>query len=195
MIEKYEKYLEKIGGYLDKFFEQQKPYISCKEGCAICCETGEYPFTEVEFQYAMLGYQGLSDEEKKIVDSQVKETKKMRKAAKQKAESGEKKEKFLYQCPFLINKKCSIYNNRGIICRSYGLMYFMENKEGKLIYKRPCCSEMGLNYSNVIDFETGTISAEKWKETGLKTEPLSYNVGINFLTVNIEEKPLVNRGL
>jgi len=65
----------------------------------------------------------------------------------------------------------------------------MENEEGKLVYKRPCCSEMGLNYSSVIDFETGKISAEKWKETGLETEPLSYNVGIKFLTENniIEE--------
>jgi len=182
MIEKYEKYLEKIGVYLEKFFAQQKPYIFCKEGCAICCETGEYPFSKVEFQYAMIGYQGLSDEEKDIVQSKVKEIKKLKKASKDK--------KFLHECPFLIDKKCSIYTHRGIICRSYGLMYFVADKDNKLSYKRPCCSEMGLNYSNVLDEETGMISAEMWKETGIETEPLSYNVGLDFLIDNNITKEL-----
>ena len=34
MIENYEKYLEFISGKIDGFFEKQKPYIACKEGCS-----------------------------------------------------------------------------------------------------------------------------------------------------------------
>jgi len=182
MIERYEKYLEKIGAYLEKFFAQQKPYIFCKEGCAICCETGEYPFSKVEFEYAMIGYQGLSDQEKSAIQERVKEIKQNKKDSVDK--------KFLHQCPFLIDKKCSIYSHRGIICRSYGLMFFTNDKDNKLSYKRPCCSELGLNYSNVFDEATGMISSEMWKATGIETEPLSYNVGLDFLIDNTMTKEL-----
>ena len=190
MIEKYEKYLVKINGYLEKFFEQQKPYIHCKEGCSLCCENGEYPFSKIEFEYAMIGYQNLSDEEKKIVDENAKELKKKKENAINDAKNGKTKEKFLYVCPFLINNKCSIYSHRGLICRSYGLMFFMQNKEGKLEYKKPYCSELGLNYSNVLDKETSVISSEMWKETGIEEEPLSYNVGLDFLIDNNMTKEL-----
>jgi len=182
MIEKHEKYLEKIGGYLQKFFAQQEPYIFCKQGCAICCETGQYPFSEIEFQYAMLGYNDLSEEEKSIVQSKIQEIKT--------AKENSTDEKFLYECPFLINKRCSIYKHRGIICRSYGLAYFVEDENEKLSYKMPCCVNNELNYSNVYDEETGTFSSKRWKETGIEQEPLSYNIGLKFLLNNNMTKEL-----
>lgn len=176
MIEKYELYLEQIGGHLNKFFLQQKPYIFCKEGCSICCEVGEYPFSELEFKYAMLGYNNLSKEEKSIVQKNIKRIK------KEKENSNDKK--FLYECPFLVKKKCSIYKYRGLICRSYGLTYFTTGKDGKVFYNMPCCVDNGLNYSSVYDWQTGTISSKKWKETGIEAEPVSYNVGLDFLLNN-----------
>lgn len=176
MITKYEQYLDKISGYLQKFFEIQKYYIFCKEGCAICCETGEYPFSELEFQYAMIGYNALSEKEKGLIQAKIKKIKEA------KANSNDKK--FMYECPFLIDKKCSIYNYRGIVCRSYGLMYYIADEDDKLFYHMPCCVDNGLNYSNVFDQQTGMISAKKWEQTGIEAEPVSYNLGRKYLLNN-----------
>ena len=186
MIEKYEKYLDKINEPLQRFFAQQKPYIFCKEGCAICCETGEYPFSELEFQYAMIGYNALPEKEKNIIQEKVRKIKELKYDSEIKVDS----EKFMHECPFLIEKKCSIYKYRGIICRSYGLTYYSIDKEGKTNYNLPCCVDNGLNYSNVYDKKNGTICSKKWAETGIEEEPVSYNVGLNFLLDNEMTKEL-----
>lgn len=180
MIEKYEKYLEIIGESIHKFFEQQSPYIFCKEGCAMCCEEGEYPFTEIECRYAMIGYNNLDAINKKIVQTKVKKIK----SEKSESKTSLAGKKFMYECPFLIQKKCSIYKYRGIICRSYGLAYYTNDKTGKLFHGMPCCCDKGLNYSNVYDVNSRTISSKKWKETGIEVEPVSHNVGLELLLNN-----------
>ena len=91
-----------------------------------------------------------------------------------------KEKKFLYACPFLIDKKCSLYEYRGIICRSHGLAFFSKDKHILV----PACVDEGLNYSNVYDFETKMISSEKYKKTGIEQEPLAHNVGVYYLTDN-----------
>lgn len=183
MIEIYEKYLENISKSLDKFFEQQKPYVFCKEGCSICCETGEYPFSRLEFEYAMVGYNNLSEDKKNLIRKKAEEVK------KNKNEFAEDK-KFMHSCPFLIEHKCSIYKYRGLICRNHGLMYFDKDKDDNQTYTMPHCVDDGLNYSNVYDKELHTITSEKWEETGIEQEPVSYNIGIKFLTNNNTTKEL-----
>ena len=87
-------------------------------------------------------------------------------------------ENFTYECPFLINNECSVYEFRGIICRSFGLMSI--NPKGKS--KIPFCAFEGLNYSNVLDTETGIISTEKYKKLKNAPEPVAFNTGYEFLT-------------
>lgn len=176
MIEKYEKYLDILGSYLKKYFEQQKPYIHCKEGCSICCETGLYPLTKVESDYLMVGFKALSEIEKQQIYENIKKIKNYRKTIKE--------GQGYYQCPMLINNRCSIYNYRGIICRSYGLMqfYFDENNIQK--YRIPCCASNELNYSEVYDENTETISMEMYTASGIKEEPLSYNLSLKYLLNN-----------
>ncbi|MFA7659044.1 MAG: YkgJ family cysteine cluster protein [Candidatus Gastranaerophilaceae bacterium] len=176
MIEGYEKYLDKIGEHLQKFFAQQKPYIFCKEGCSFCCEFGEYPFSEVEFQYAMKGYDTLSEKEKNIIQ------KKIEKIKKEKEKTATKE--FMHECPFLIDKKCSIYKYRGIICRTHGLLFFTVDKNGESKNKVPKCVHLGLNYSSVYDEAKGIISSELWRKSGIKTEPVAYNIGRKTLLNN-----------
>lgn len=176
MIEKYEKYLDNIGISLNKFFTRQKPYICCKEGCSLCCETGEYPFTKLEFQYAMIGYNELNEEEKDIIQKKIEQIKINKQKSTEKV--------FMHECPFLIDKKCSIYKYRGLICRNHGLLYYTTDINGKAIYSIPHCVRDGLNYSNVYDKTAGMISSKKWEETGIETEPVSYNVGLEFLLNN-----------
>lgn len=176
MMEYYEKYLEIIDSYLSKFFEQQKPYIFCKEGCSICCETGTYPFSKLEFDYLMIGYEKLSDKIKVQIQENIENLKEEK--------SKSKEEKFLHICPFLLNNKCSVYKYRALICRSYGLMSFYNNKKGERRYHIPCCVHKGLNYSSVYDKEAEIFTTEKWQQTGIEVEPVSHNVNLTFLLNN-----------
>lgn len=174
--------MEKISVSLAKFFDRQRDYIFCKEGCAICCETGQYPFSEVEFQYAMIGFSALPENQKEMIKEKIKNIKK--------DQSWSYDDKFMYECPFLLDKKCSIYLHRGIICRTYGLMYYTEDETGKTVYRMPCCTKNELNYSNVYDEATGKISDTKWRESGIKEEPVSFNIGRKFLMNNQRVKDL-----
>lgn len=176
MIRKYEKYLDFIGSYLEKYFEQQKPYIHCKEGCSICCETGLYPLSKLEFDYLMVGMGLLNDTEKKQVLDNIQQTKKSCKSVDGKD--------VYYQCPFLLNKRCSVYNHRSIICRTYGLLQFVTDKDDKNSFHIPCCVTEGLNYSSVYDESTQTISVEKFLKLEIKEEPLSYYIGLKYLLDN-----------
>lgn len=172
-IEKYEVYLESIEALLKKYFDKQKDYIFCKSGCSRCCEIGEYPFSQIEFDYAMSAYDNLSSEEKALICSNVERIK------LKKSESNEKV--FLHECPFLINKQCSVYSNRGIICRTHGLMFYLESENGESRNKAPECMNMGLNYSQVYDPETKKISLDMWEKSGIETEPVAYNISLKTL--------------
>lgn len=181
MIDKYEKYLETINRLIEKFFKQQEPYIFCKEGCSFCCETGSYPMAKVEFDYMMQGYEKLPQELKDEIKENI---------AKLKEEKNLSDEsEFVHICPFLIDKSCQIYENRALICRSYGLMSYC-GEEGEEKYKIPYCAGIGLNYHQVFDKEISTISTEMWKKTGIEVEPVSFNLGINFLHDNQETQNL-----
>lgn len=172
-IRKYELYLQFLEKKLKSFFEEQAPYIYCKEGCSYCCEKGEYPFSEIEFAYLMMGVRTLDAETVRVIENNIIELKKQK-------ESANPDKPFMHQCPFLVNKRCSLYNFRGIICRSHGLAFF--SRKGKLMV--PACVDFGLNYSSVYDFDNGTISNEKYQKSGIKQEPLAHNVGVHYLTNN-----------
>ena len=167
----YIAYIEYLNQKLGDFFREQQPYICCKKGCAKCCKQGTYPFSQLEFRYLMFGFNRLAPETKNIIRNKI-----LNIIEEKITFEGEK---FMYECPFLINNSCSVYEFRGIICRLFGLMYFEENKEASSI---PFCAFEGLNYANVIDTTTKTISAEKFKNSGLEQEPLAYNVSYKFLT-------------
>lgn len=173
MLDNYEKYLNMITAKLGEFFEKQKPYIKCKRGCSLCCEKGEYPWSFIEYQYIMKGFETLPQS----LQSEIKERINKIKANKE-AFKGDGR--FLYECPFLINKSCSLYNYRGIICRSFGLIA-NSTKEGKKP-QIPFCCNLGLNYSNVYDPDRRSVSSELYAKTGLTIEPKIYNVSYNFLT-------------
>jgi Fe-S-cluster containining protein len=195
MLEKYRNYLNYIQErFLQKFFEQQKDYIFCKEGCSHCCERGQYPFSALELKYLMQGYNKLSQEEKDIIQKKIEQVVADAKTTKD--------EVYLHECPFLINKKCSVYEHRGIICRTHGILFFIPNEDGESTNKIPSCVNKGLNYSSVYDNETKTISTELWENSGIETEPVAYNLSLKSLLNNAltqelgldfgEEKALVD---
>lgn len=170
------KYLEFVQNKLDKFFEQQSPYIACKKGCGLCCKNAEFPFSEIEFNYLIKGSLSLPVEIQNKIEANI------TKVLKDKKEF--KGEIFKYNCPFLIDNSCSIYEHRGIVCRTFGLIEANEDNA-----KIPFCHEKGLNYSNVVDEEKKVISQEKYLALNEDKQPLAYNINYNFLTnEKIEEK-------
>ena len=171
MLENYIKYLNFLNDKLTTFFHKQKPYIRCKEGCAKCCQNAEFPFSQIEVSYLMMGISKLDMETKNIIADNVKRIKEEKRNFK-----GEGT--FLYDCPFLINDKCSVYEHRGIICRIFGLLYIGSNGRTQV----PFCCFQGLNYSNVLADDQSTISAEKFKASGIEEEPVAFNIRYSFLT-------------
>ena len=170
MIENYIVYLKYIDTKINDFFKRQKPYIMCKKGCAMCCKNAQIPYTKIEMDYLMLGAWSLPDEQKYQVAENVKKVLK----AKEEYQGDD----FRYDCPFLIDNVCSVYNFRGIICRSFGLMTV--GKDGRI--KVPFCCFQGFNYSNVMEDNGNKISSEKFKKLGYKEEPVAFNVNYEFLT-------------
>ena len=58
MLQRYEKFLKEVlEPKLEKYFEEQCEFVKCKEGCSSCCEVGEYPFSRLELEYLMSGFE------------------------------------------------------------------------------------------------------------------------------------------
>ena len=175
MLENFKKYLEIIETrLLNKYFEAQKEYIHCKEGCAGCCQVGEYPTSDLELMYLIAGFQKLDKGTQDIINKNIDKIK------TKLANSDDK----MYQCPFLINNRCSVYEHRTLICRTHGLLFFVTDKDGNSRNKIPACVNDGLNFSEVYDAEKGMISSEKWEKSGIKAEPKAYNISREALMNN-----------
>ena len=102
MITRYREYLSFLDKELEKMFDAQKPFIKCKEGCAYCCKEGEYPISELEYLYLMLYYNELEDDLKDKVNENI-------------STLLEKSREKMYECPFLVDNKCTVYPARAII--------------------------------------------------------------------------------
>lgn len=171
MFESYEKYLVFLQEKISNFFEKQKEYIVCKNGCAKCCKNAQFPYSELEFKYLLSGFLTLDNKTKEIIENNIEKIKKAQKTSTQ--------EKFLYDCPFLINNSCSLYDYRGVTCRTFGLITSAENENEKI--KMPFCCFEGLNYSQVYDKKTKQLSEELVKKNGFKTYPAGFNIKRSFL--------------
>lgn len=167
----YLLFLSVIQEKINKFFENQKPYIFCKKGCSKCCRNSQFPYTEIEFRLLVQGMQTLKPEELEQVMEKIDTIIK----AKNEHLKTKPLNTFEYDCPFLINDCCSIYPFRGMICRCFGLMSY--NSEKDKVLKIPFCAYEGLNYSNVLDPETDSMSKEKFKALGVENEPTAFNAG------------------
>ena len=132
----YVDFLNDLDKRLKEYFDLHIEHIKCQIGCSACCENGDYPISELELKYIMEGYLNLDYEEKRIVQNNIKNIKK----------GG--------MCPFLIEKKCSIYKYRPIICRVHGLAYLCKDKTVKV----PYCVTLGKNYAKVYNNDEITIN-------------------------------------
>ncbi len=176
MIENYKIYLDFISKKISNFFEKQKPYIKCTKGCGRCCKNAEFPYSKMEMKYLLCGFLSLDPKTQEKIEHQLQIT-----ADNKKAFKGDK---FLYDCPFLIDESCSVYEYRGIVCRTFGLIENVTNGKSKI----PFCAYQGLNYSNVLDEKNHMLSTEKYENLGIDQEPLGFNINYNLLTDEAFEK-------
>lgn len=136
----YEYFLDILDKRLQEYFELHKEHINCRLGCSSCCENGDYPLSQIELEYLMQGYAHLSSKDKITVQNNINNIEK----------GG--------ACPFLINKKCSIYPYRPIICRVHGLAYICHDE----VVKVPYCANEGKNYAKV--YKDGEVEINPIKE-------------------------------
>ena len=167
MLKLYKKYLEVVDEYLKTCFNAQRPFIHCIVGCSDCCEVGEYPFSRLEMEYLMAGFPTLSADLQLKIKNDIKDLLKERQNF-----NG----RFLHKCPFLVDKKCVLYERRGITCRAYGLASF-EYINGERIIKLPECSKCGLNYSEVLC--NGTVSLSDFAHHGVNS-PIKHSLKLDF---------------
>ena len=190
MKENYITYLKFLDEKLTRFFELQKEYICCHKGCSLCCQNAEFPYSKLEVQYLAAGFFTLGSSTQELIEKKVYSLKELKKKFQG--------ERFLYECPFLINNMCSVYEYRGIVCRTFGLLALSGDKK----VKTPFCCFKGLNYSKVFDHITQQLSDTKVQKLGYKNAPLGFNISYEFLTspdfergFNIkfgEKKPLLD---
>ena len=87
----------------------------------------------------------------------------------------------MYQCPFLNDENiCMIYDYRGLICRTFGLLKF--DKDEKIV--TPFCQTLGLNYSKVYNPEKNMLDDELIKKYGYKNSPKAYDLSFKTLMDN-----------
>lgn len=163
MIDNYIKFLESVDEDLQKIFEFQKEYIFCKEGCSHCCKRGNFPMSALEMKYLMIGYQNLSADIKKQIDNNI-----------EKLKNGNKDS---YICPFLINEKCSVYKNRPLVCRAFGVL--TEDAHGNPSF--PFCTTIGLNFSQIYDEKEKHLSSKLYKEGNFKNYPKIFRLSNNIM--------------
>lgn len=166
-IENYKIFLKSIDSDLAKIFDYQKEYIFCKEGCAHCCKNADFPMSELEFEYLMLAYSELSDDIKNQITKNIGIAK-------------TSKDKDHYDCPFLINNKCSIYTNRPLVCRAFGVL--TQNANGVPAF--PFCTTIGLNFSQIYDKETKRLSPELYDKGNFKVFPKIFRLS-NTVIMNL----------
>lgn len=159
MFKNYEKFLSDFDEVLLLLKNQQKKYIHCKKGCSICCEKGNYPFSQTEFAYLTEGFINLPNEKKIIVQKNIKEL------LKEKENSNN--EIFEHKCPFLIDKECSVYKYRGIICRTFGICYYDDFSK---YVRLPQCVYDGLNYSEFFDKENNVLKIKNVPKINLRID-------------------------
>ncbi len=139
-MQSYSDFINELDKRLCSYAAFFKDFIMCKEGCSDCCENGDYPISQPEVEYLMQGYALLENDKKIQVQKNI-----------QKMQKGG-------ACPFLINKSCSVYKYRPIICRVHGLAYLCAEGTVKL----PYCANEGKNFSSVLS--SGIVEIAPIKE-------------------------------
>ncbi len=103
---KYNALRDKIDAKVSALEQIHNSHMKCKAGCSMCCR--EYAILPVEFESIL---NRLKKEASPAINPNYGPD----------------------ECPFLVDRRCSIYKNRPIICRTHGLpLLFMGDENWEL---------------------------------------------------------------
>ena len=165
-FENFKLFLQSVDEDLKKIFDYQKEYLFCKKGCSLCCEQGDYPLSQIEFEYLMEYFIKLDDDTKTLINQNIKKIKEINED--------------LYSCPFLINHSCSVYSHRPFVCRTFGVL--TEDAKGNPAF--PSCATKGLNFSQIYDKEKKHLSADLVEKNHFKIFPKIFRLN-NKVIMNL----------
>ena len=120
--------IEEVLGYADYFVETIKPEIKekpqCKAGCSYCCYL-QVHLSRLELKLILDHVQNLPLIEQKRVQ-------RVTAVNRQKIENNphKKRVELKLPCPFLKNRKCTIYKIRPLNCRGYNSLKVSDCKKG-----------------------------------------------------------------
>ena len=165
-FDNFEKFLASIDSDVKKIFDYQKEYIHCQKGCSLCCQKGDYPISEIEFNYLMQGFNRLEGTKKALIQKNINKLKEA--------------DKDSYTCPFLVENSCSVYQNRPFVCRMFGVL--TEDAAGNPTF--PFCTTEGLNYSEIYDPKTQHLSMDLVFKKNFKVFPKFFRLS-NRVILNL----------
>jgi Fe-S-cluster containining protein len=112
-IDLVEKLLREVYALIDEVitnhFKEHNITLICSKGCSICCKNTELPVLDIEMRLIKKYIKTMINSP--IIDGLLKNIKYF--------------DKNKLCCPFLVNKICSVYEVRPIVCR----VYYRKNKK------------------------------------------------------------------
>lgn len=110
-IESYKEFISKIDQLTEEIKQEYSNEINCKESCCACCNN-IFNVSIVEGIYLQEGFKKLDYE---IQETIIQNLHSIKKSIEEKPDNKE----FIH-CPLLLNKRCSLYTYRPVICRTFG---------------------------------------------------------------------------
>lgn len=120
MLERYRYFLKDFENILNIIYKNRGNSVNVEKKCLKSHITEDYPCSQIEFAYLTKGYVSLPENTRILVQQNI------RNLIMDKKEFRGKH--FEYKCPFLINGECSVYDYRGINCRTSDLSYYDDLK-------------------------------------------------------------------
>lgn len=99
-LKTYQDFRDKIDLLTQAAWEQYGSQMACKAGCFSCCR-GDFKVSVVEAHSVREAVQTLSADKRAVIDQNLATLNPTR-------------------CPLLIDERCSIYNERPVLCRIFG---------------------------------------------------------------------------
>ena len=106
--------------------ETKNKEFACKSGCSDCCKKLKIAIPMLEIDYLVDYLNTLNNDTKEIIGNNLAklytehEDKKVNTIDKEvHIAIIEQEQRLVYDCPFLINDLCSVYDARPILCRTY----------------------------------------------------------------------------
>jgi Fe-S-cluster containining protein len=98
----YHQALETLDKQVAILEDEFRPYLQCKKGCSSCCENTQFKVRYIEALQLAKGFATLpADKQRTILENIGQESP---------------------DCPFLLDKCCSVYEYRPVLCRSFGML-------------------------------------------------------------------------